>query len=73
MEKPISEDIALEICDLVRERNRKKKLSLAKGQCWGCIKYSTKKNDIRTRCLFSSENKENRGCQLVNVIFDNEY
>ena len=73
MKEFIPEEIALEICELIRERNRKKKLSLAKGQCWGCIKFSTKKGDIGTRCLFSSENNDNRGCQLVNKVFDKEY
>ena len=56
MKEIIPEDIALQICELIRERNRKKKFSLAKGQCWGCMKYSNKKGDIKTRCLFSSEN-----------------
>jgi len=73
MKEFIPEEIALEICELIRERNRKKKFSLAKGQCWGCIKYSNKKGDIRTRCLFNSESKDNRGCQLINKVFDNEY
>ena len=43
MKNPIPEQLALEICELVRKRNSKKKLILAKGQCWGCMKYSTKK------------------------------
>ena len=43
MKNPIPEQVALEICELVRQRNTKKKLSLAKGQCWGCMRYSTKK------------------------------
>ena len=73
MKEIVPEDIALENCELIRERNRKKKFSLAKGQCWGCIKYSNKKGNIKTRCLFSSENNDNRGCQLVNKVFDNEY
>jgi len=69
--KPIPEEVALQICEEVRERNKKKKLSLAKGQCWGCMKYSQKKNDIRHRCIFGEEN--NRGCHLVNKIFDSRY
>lgn len=73
MKEFIPEEIALEISELIRECNRKKRFSLAKGQCWGCIKYSNKKGDIRTRCLFSSENNDNRGCQLVNKVFDNEH
>lgn len=66
--KPIPEEIALQIYEEVAEQNKKKKVSFAKVQCWGCMKYSQKKNDIRHRCIFSDEN--NRGCQLVNKIFD---
>ena len=62
MKEIIPEDIALEICELIRE-----------CQCWGCMKYLNKKGNVKLRCLFSSENNDNRGCQLVNKIFDNEY
>ncbi len=67
----IPEQIALEICEEVREQNKKKKFSFTKGQCWGCMKYSLKKNDIKYRCIFGDEN--NRGCQLVNKIYDERY
>ena len=73
MNNPIPENIVLEICEKVREYNKDKKISFAKMQCWGCMKYSKKKNDIFHRCLFNSENNDNRGCQLVNKIFDTEY
>ncbi|MHA1507743.1 MAG: hypothetical protein ACTSO6_03455 [Promethearchaeota archaeon] len=73
MKNPIPVQAALEICELVRQRNSKKKLSFSKGQCWGCMKYSNKKNDIKTRCFFDSEVKDNRGCQLINKIFDSEF
>ena len=73
MENPIPEHIALEICEKVRERNKGKKISFSKMQCWGCMKYSEKKDDIYHRCLFNSENNDNRGCQLVNKVFDTEY
>ena len=69
--KPIPEEVALQICEEVRELNKKKKFSFTKVQCWGCMKYSQKKNDIRHRCIFSEEN--NRGCHLVNKIFDYRY
>ncbi|MHA2007683.1 MAG: hypothetical protein ACXABO_10505 [Promethearchaeota archaeon] len=68
---PLPEDIALEICEEIREQNRKKRFSLAKTQCWGCMKYSNRKGDFKYRCIFSDEN--NRGCQLVNKIFDTRY
>ncbi len=65
---PIQEDIALQICEEIREKNKKKKFSFAKGQCWGCMKYSNKKGDIKHRCIFVKE--DNRGCHLVNKVFD---
>ena len=71
LKNPIPEDIALQLCEEIRAQNSKKKFSLAKWQCWGCMKYSNKKNDIRHRCIFGDEN--NRGCQLVNKIFDARY
>jgi hypothetical protein len=69
--EPIPENIALKICEEIRERNKKRKFSFAKMQCWGCMKYSTKKEDIRHRCIFSNE--DNRGCHLVNKIYEITY
>lgn len=69
--KPIPEELAFQLCEEVREQNKKKKISFAKGQCWGCMKYSQKKDDIRHRCIFGEEN--NRGCYLINKIFDARY
>jgi hypothetical protein len=65
----IPEDIAIKLCDEVREINSKKKISFRKGQCWGCMKFS--KRNIKNRCIFSKEN--NRGCQMVNERFDKNY
>ena len=71
LKNPIPEDVALQLCEEIREQNSKKKINLAKWQCWGCMKYSNKKNDIRHRCIFADEN--NRGCHLVNNMFDARY
>ncbi|MFX1315396.1 MAG: hypothetical protein ACFE9T_05995 [Promethearchaeota archaeon] len=71
LKKIIPEDIALRICEELREKNKKRKFSFAKGQCWGCLKYSNKKGDVKYRCIFSKE--DNRGCHLVNKIFDEKY
>ena len=68
LKNPIPEEIAFQICEEIREHNSKKKFSLGKGQCWGCIKYADKKGNMRNRCIFGKEDK--RGCQLVNKIFD---
>ena len=54
MKNPIPEQIALEICELVRQRN-------------------SKKNKVKARCWFNSEVKVNRGCELINKVFDSEY
>lgn len=71
LKNPIPVNIALEICELVRDRNKNKKFSITKGQCWGCMKFSLKKNDVKSRCIFATE--DNRGCRLVNKIYDTEY
>ncbi|MFX1312005.1 MAG: hypothetical protein ACFFHD_05285 [Promethearchaeota archaeon] len=71
LKNPIPEDVALHLCEEIREQNHKKKFNLARWQCWGCMKYSNKKNDIRHRCIFNKE--DNRGCHLVNKIYDDRY
>ncbi|MFW9952358.1 MAG: hypothetical protein ACFFKA_19740 [Candidatus Thorarchaeota archaeon] len=70
MENAIPEKVALDICELVRERNKNKRLSFTKGQCWGCMKVSIKKADVKVRCIFGLP--DNRGCHLVNKVYDNE-
>ena len=67
----IPENVALQICEKIRENNSRKRFSLAKSQCWGCMKYSKKKGDFKHRCIFSDE--KNRGCHIVNKIFDASY
>lgn len=61
-------EIAVKICDEVRENNKKKLLSVGKGMCWGCIKFS--KDDVKKRCFFNSEKNDNRGCFQINNLFD---
>lgn len=73
MKKPIPEQIALEICELIRTRNKEKKICFSKAQCWGCLKVSNKKNDVRSRCYYNSSTHDNRGCQLINKIYDDKY
>lgn len=63
---PIPEAVALKICHDVQEQNRTRRVSAAKMQCWGCQKAS--KNDVSKMCLHSKP--DNRGCQLVNKLFD---
>ena len=73
MKNLIPENIALEIDDLVRKRNKSKIISFSKVQCWGCMRYSNKKKDVKVRCLYNDPNLNNRGCQLINDVYDNEY
>jgi len=73
MANPIPEDVALEICELIRKQNKEKKISFSKAQCWGCMKVSNKKNDVRYRCYYNSPNLDNRGCQLINKVYDDKY
>ncbi|MFW9825952.1 MAG: hypothetical protein ACFFE4_23635 [Candidatus Thorarchaeota archaeon] len=59
-------DEALEICEQVREINKKKKISFNKLWCWGCTKF-TKSSE--KRCFANSEDGGNNGCTQVNKLY----
>lgn len=62
----IPRDMALQLCNEIREENRGKWYSFAWVQCWGCTKFSKGNPD---KMCFS--NKEGyRGCHLVNKRHD---
>jgi hypothetical protein len=63
---PIPRATALQICAQIQEESRGKLLSLARIQCWGCIKFS--KGDPEKMCLTSKPGY--RGCNLVNSRYD---
>ncbi|MBD3213047.1 MAG: hypothetical protein GF311_10605 [Candidatus Lokiarchaeota archaeon] len=65
--EPIPEEIAIRICQEIRERNQKKRISFSKMQCWGCMKFSD--FDDRGSCIYGDP-ETHRGCQLVNKVFD---
>ncbi|MFW9995255.1 MAG: hypothetical protein ACFFD4_24680 [Candidatus Odinarchaeota archaeon] len=72
----IPKEIALEICEEIRIANQKKffLLSFSKMQCWGCWRFGKKEDEdgnIQGICALSDEN--NRGCGLVNKIYDKRY
>ena len=67
---PIPEDIAIKICQEIQKKNKEKKISWSKCQCWGCMKFS--KYDDRGSCIYGDPTNL-RGCQLVNKIYDKYY
>lgn len=66
MTKPITKDKALIICKQVRSDNAKKLLTLDRWQCWGCVTFSM--GDPAKMCFSGGDG--NRGCSLINNIFD---
>jgi len=62
--KSIPEDIALQICEHIREEKGTRLFS----QCWGCVKFS--KGDAKKMCFYDPPN--NRGCKLVNKLYDRQ-
>jgi hypothetical protein len=70
----IPREIALEICEEIRMKNQKKRFGFDKMQCWGCWRFGKKIDEegtIHGICTLSGEN--NRGCRLVNKIYDEKY
>ena len=62
----IPDEIALRLCAEIREANRRKRLSLAAMQCWGCVRFS--RGNPAKMCLGSKPG--NRGCKLINARYD---
>jgi hypothetical protein len=62
--KSIPEDIALQICEQIREEKKVRIFS----QCWGCVKFS--KGDAKKMCFYDPP--DNRGCKLVNKQYDRQ-
>ena len=56
----IPKEVALKLCEQVRMKLSKKKISIWKTQCHFCKKFSDKKNDQTHLCIFARE--DNRGC-----------
>lgn len=61
-EEGISKEIAVNICENIRQENRLKRISISKWWCWGCQKDA--KGDMTKMCMFN-EGKFN-GCSLIN-------
>ncbi len=69
MEEAIPKDIALQLCEEIREESARKKFGSGKMMCWGCIKAT--KDNIKGRCVFANE--LNRGCSQINKRYDKRY
>ena len=62
----IPRDVAIQICEKIREEHDKKIYMVGQMQCAACIESS--KGDPDKMCFAST--KENRGCIYVNKRFD---
>ncbi len=60
-------DEALELCEQVRAKNKKKAISFNKLWCWGCAKFT---KSPEKRCFANAENGSNTGCVQVNKLYE---
>lgn len=65
---PIPRDVALKLCNDIRQENSSKWFSFAKLQCLGC--YKSSKGDPDKMCF--SNQPDYRGCNLVNACYKRE-
>ncbi|MFW9968947.1 MAG: hypothetical protein ACFFDF_02020 [Candidatus Odinarchaeota archaeon] len=57
---------ALDLCEQVRARNKKKLISFNKMWCWGCVKFT---KSPEKRCFTNAANESNTGCTQVNKLY----
>lgn len=57
--------VGLKLCEEIQEETGTKRFSLARLQCWGCMKAS--KGDPAKMCVGSRP--DGRGCNLVNTRY----
>ncbi len=60
-------DEALELCEQVRAKNKKKSISFNKLWCWGCVKFT---KSPEKRCFANAEDGSNTGCVQVNKLYE---
>lgn len=65
----IPTEIALKLCNEIREENARKRLGFGKTQCQFCYRFGKEKTE--RLCIFGNE--QNRGCQQVNKRYDKLY
>lgn len=68
MKTEIPEEIALQLCNEIRQQYKGKWWSLAEMQCMGC--NAATKGDMTKRCISNAPGY--RGCNLVNVRYDRQ-
>lgn len=66
----IPEEIAIKLCQQIREENEDKLISWTKLQCWGCMRFSDFEN--KGSCIYGDP-ETLRGCNLVNKRYDKEF
>lgn len=64
----IPKDMAIKICDEIREESKNKRFSFLGYGCLGCNKFSEGKNEK----MIWNKNPGNSGCYLVNARYLNE-
>jgi len=69
MDKGIPKEVALQLCEEIREENSRKLFSIWKTQCFFC--YRTAQGDPERLCIFAHE--LNRGCPQVNRRYEERY
>jgi len=69
MENKIPRDIALQLCNEIREENARKTFGTGKMQCHFCYKFG--KDNPERLCIFANE--QNRGCSQVNKRYDKSH
>lgn len=62
----ITRETAIQLCAEERAENRRKWLSAAHWQCWGCVKFTG--GDPDKMCMHSPQGYN--GCLLVNARYD---
>ena len=74
--KEIPQEIAMTICDEIREKNNQKNFILSIGKmqchfCWYFGKKDYKAGNPEKMCAFGSD--DNRGCWQINRIYDQQF
>ena len=64
----IPREVALQLCEEIREENRGRWFRWKAWMCWGCTTFT--KGDVDKRCVGSQP--DYRGCLQVNARYDRQ-
>ncbi len=67
--RAIPKDVALQLCDEIRDENRGKRYTFAGLMCWGCTRFA--KGDPAKMCV--AGRPDYRGCILVNARYNRRF